>query len=64
MKPRKVILTIGTTSRDPVALLRGLRGSNIWGPARSKNDTVLTVIHVDQISVNVVRDEKKKGKKR
>lgn len=62
MKPRKVILTIGTTTDHELETLRNLRGAILHGVAQCATCGVRVDLVVDQISVNVVRDEKK-GKK-
>ncbi|TXH42410.1 MAG: hypothetical protein E6Q97_35775 [Desulfurellales bacterium] len=58
MKPRKVILTIETTTDHSLETLRNLRGAILRGVAQCATCDVEVELVVDQISVNVVREPK------
>ena len=62
MKPRKVLLTIETTTNYPLSMLRQLRNNLVYfaGVSECKEER----IYVEQIQVNVMQDAKQGGKQK
>jgi len=63
MKPRKVLLTIETTTDYPLSMLRQLRNNLVYFGV-SGSECVEESIYVEQIQVNVMQDAKQAGKQK
>ena len=63
MKPRKVLLTIETTTNYPLSMLRQLRNNLVYFGV-SGSECVEERIHVEQIQVNVIQGAEQAGKQK
>jgi len=62
MKPRKVLLSIETTTNCPLSILRKKRGDSIYFYPSDAPFDLQYLIAVEQIQVNVMQDAKQAGR--